>query len=269
MTWTTIARQDGRETLGTRSVKVLLGLVAFVVLLAAYLYPVLGSEPITTARFSGYVTGWLSPLVPLVGLLVGYNAVVGERESGALLLSLALPYSRRDVVLGKFAGRAGLLGGTLLAAMVGAGVLVVYPYGQLEVVRSLSFVALTLAYAALWTGLGVAISLSVATKRRALVLAFGVLFLFVFVWDSIETALRLGLNAAGIVDGHLPAAVQILFAAAPDRVFARVTDGFVNPAATVEGPWYLGEWVALVVFVVWLVAPLGLAYRRFAGGDLV
>lgn len=267
MTWTTIARQDGRQTLGARSMKLLLGLLAFVVVVSAYLYPVLGEEPITTAQFSGYVVGWLTTLIPLVGILVGYNAVVSERESGALLLSLSLPHSRRDVVLGKFVGRTAVLAGTILAAMVVAGFLVVYPYGELEIVRSLAFVALTVAFAALWTGLGVAVSLSVATKRRALVAAFGLLFLFVFVWGTVESAVRLGLNAAGVVNGDLPAAGQFLFGLAPGRTFARLTE-ILNPGASLGGPWYLGSWVTLAVFVCWLVGPLGLAYRRFAGRDL-
>jgi ABC-2 type transport system permease protein len=42
----------------------------------------------------------------------------------------------------------------------------------------------------------------------------------------------------------------------------------VTPNASVEGPWYLGEWVALAVLVLWAVGPLGLAYWRFERSDL-
>jgi len=268
MTWTVIARQDARQTVESRAVKVLLGLQVLALLLAAYVYPVFGEDPITTARFTGYVTGWLTTLVPLVGVLVGYNAIVSERESGSLRLSLALPHSRSDVVLGKLVGRAGVLAAVVLGTLLVAGALVVYPFGDLEVPRSLAFVALTVAFAVLWTGLGVAVSLSVATKRQALVLAFGFLFVFVFVWDTVETVLRFGLNAAGIIDGDLPEVVQFLFTLSPNRAYTTVTDGFLNPAASVTGPWYLGEWAALVVFLCWLVGPLGLAYLRFSGRDL-
>jgi len=268
MTWQIIARQDGRQTLGARSVKVLLGILALGVLVAAYVYPVFGQEPITTARFTGYVTGFLNTLVPIVGILVGYNAVAEEYESGALRLSLALPHSREDIVLGTFLGRAGVVAGTTLVTLVVAGALVVYPYGELEVVRSLAFVGLTLAFVALWTGLGVAVSILVATKRLALVLGFGLLFLFVFLWDTAETALAVGLNAADIIDGDLPGAVQFLFGLSPNRAFGTVVDGFIDPGASVSGPWYLGEWVALVVFALWLVVPLGVGYVRFAGRDL-
>ena len=268
MTWQVIARQDSRVTLQSRSVKLLLGLLSFGVLAVAYLYPVTGQEPITTARFTGTVTGWLKTGVPLVGILLGYNAIVSERESGALLLSLSLPHSRRDVLLGKYAGRTGLVAATILATMAGAGFLVVYPYGDLEVVRSLSFVALTVCFGALWTGVGLAVSLSVATKRRALVLGFGTLALFVFFWGTLGDLLRLGFDALGVGDGGLPAPAQFVLHLSPNRAFQLVTDGFIDPSASVGGPWYLSEWAALVVFLAWLVGPLGLAARRFAGRDL-
>jgi ABC-2 type transport system permease protein len=268
MSWEVIARQDARQTLDAKSVRYLLGLLVFGILLSAYIYPVAGEEPITTARFTGYLTGWLTTLVPLVGILVGYNAVVSERESGSLRLSLALPHSRRDVLLGKLAGRAGVVAGVVLATFVAAGALVVYPYGDLELPRSLAFVALTAGFTALWVGLGVAISLFVATKRQALVLAFGLFFLFVFAWGTVESVLEVGLDAAGIVDGELPDALQFVFGLSPNRAYTTVTDGFLNPAASVSGPWYLGEWVALVVFLAWLVGPLGVAYLRFTGRDI-
>lgn len=268
MTWKLIARQDGRLTVGARSVKLLLGILALGILLLAYLYPVQGANPITTARFTGYVSGWLTTVIPLVGILLGYNAVVSEQASGALLLSLALPHSREDVVLGKFVGRGGPLVATLVGTMAVAGALVVYPFGELVVAEFVAFVLLTVVFAAVWVGFGMAVSLSVATKRRALVLGVSVLFVLVFVWETIEGALRLALTSAGVTDGELPAVAQFVFSLSPGRAFVRVTDGFLNPAATVDGPWYLGEWVGLVALAGWAVGPLGLAYLRFTRRDL-
>jgi len=269
MTWTVIARQDGRLTLGTRSVRILLGILALGVLLLAYLYPVQAAGPITTARFTGYVSGWLTTVVPVVGLLLGHNAVVSEQESSALLLSLALPHSRAEIVLGKLVGRAGPLTATIVGTMAAAGALVVYPYGELVVPEFVAFVLLTVFFGALWVALGVAISVGVATRRRALVLGFGLLFVLVFLWDTIESALQLGLTTAGVTDGELPAAARFVFGLSPDRAFTRMTDGFLDPAATVPGPWYLGEWAGLVVLIGWVVGPLGLAYLRFTRRDVV
>lgn len=268
MTWRTVASRDWRLTVDARSAKVLLGLVALGVLLAGYIYPVVTAEPYTTSRFPAFVDGILTTLVPFVGVLLGYNAVVSDRESGAIRLSLSLPQSRSDVVLGTYASRTGLLAGTLAGSLAVAGALVVYPFGELQLGRFLVFVALTVAYGAVWSGLGIAVSLAVATKRRALVAGFVFLFLFVVVWDALESAALLGLSAAGIVDDELPGAVELVFGLEPGRAFGRATAGLVDPTRSVEGAWYLGGWVAVAVLALWVVGPIGLAYARFARRDL-
>lgn len=268
MTWQVIARLDGSRTADTRSVKLLLGLTVFAVLLAAYIYPLVAPEPITTARFAGYVSGWLAMLLPFVGIVISYAAVVTERESGSLLLSLSLPHDRRDLVIGKAAARGGVLAAAIVVAMAGAGFLVVYPFGELEALRFLAFVLLTVAFGAIWTNLGVAVSVAVSTKTRAFVLVFGLLVLFLFVWDTMAAALEFGLNAADLIDGDLPEPVQFLFALEPGRVFGRVIDGFIDPSASGDGPWYMNEWVALIVFGCWFAGPLSVAHRFFAGRDL-
>lgn len=268
MTWRAVARHDRRQTRGVRSVRFLLGLLAFVILAAAYVYPINAEEPITTARFTGHLVGWLTTVVPVVGVMLGYDAVVSDRVSGAVRLTLSLPNGRRDLVLGKLASRAGLLTAVTLVALLGAGFLVVYPFGRLELPRSLAFVALTVLFGVLWTGIGVAVSIAVATKQRALTAGFGILGLFILLWDPLADLVAMGLEAVGLADGDLPAPARFLFSLHPGTAFERVTRGFLDPASTVDGPWYLSEWVALAVFACWLVVPLGLAAHRFAGSDL-
>jgi Cu-processing system permease protein len=48
-------------------------------------------------------------LVPIIGLMLGYNAIVGELESGSLLLLGSHAVSRLDILLGKIIGRGFIL----------------------------------------------------------------------------------------------------------------------------------------------------------------
>lgn len=57
-----------------------------------------------------------SLLVPLVALILGHDAIVGERERNTLGLLLSLPVSRMEIVLSKFLGR-----GTALTLAVALG----------------------------------------------------------------------------------------------------------------------------------------------------
>src|SRR3546814_18767082 len=93
----------------------------------------LGSTPTGTvgaSPFGGVVVSLASLtifLLPLLALLLSFDAVVGEAERGTLLLLLAYPVGRWQVVLGKFLGHASLLA---LATVIGygaAGALLSFP----------------------------------------------------------------------------------------------------------------------------------------------
>ncbi|MBF0137416.1 MAG: ABC transporter permease [Magnetococcus sp. DMHC-1] len=57
-------------------------------------------------------------LLPLIALMLAYDALVGERERGTLLLLLTYPVTKSQVLLGKFLGHVGVLA---LATLVGYG----------------------------------------------------------------------------------------------------------------------------------------------------
>ena len=48
-------------------------------------------------------------LVPLIALVLGYDAIVGEKERGSLELLLSMPITRFEILLGKFSGLAAAL----------------------------------------------------------------------------------------------------------------------------------------------------------------
>lgn len=61
-------------------------------------------------------------VVPLIGLLLAHDMVVGEQDNGTLLLVLSYPISRTELVAGKFVGHCTALA---TATLVGFGVAVV------------------------------------------------------------------------------------------------------------------------------------------------
>ena len=56
-------------------------------------------------------------LVPLIALLLGFDAIVGERERGSLDLLLAHPVTRGELLLGKYLGLALALALAMLAGL--------------------------------------------------------------------------------------------------------------------------------------------------------
>src|SRR3546814_9304110 len=58
-------------------------------------------------------------LVPLIALLLSFDAVVGEQERGTLMLLLSYPVARWQVIVGKALGQVCILG---VATLIGYGV---------------------------------------------------------------------------------------------------------------------------------------------------
>jgi len=141
------------------------------------------SIPATIASLASLATF----LMPLIALLLAYDAIVGEDEGGTLLLLLTYPLGRGQILLGKFLGHGMILGlATLIGfgcAALAIGVLVdnvelgmlAWAFGRFMLSSTLlGWVFLAFAYV---------LSSAVSEKSSAAGLALGVWFLFVLVFD--------------------------------------------------------------------------------------
>jgi Cu-processing system permease protein len=118
-------------------------------------------------------------LVPLVALVLGHDAIVGERERNTLGLLLTLPVRRGEVLLAKYLGRAAALS---LAVGLGVGVaaLMLEP-GHRALLLGLLPSTMLLGCAFLSIG----VLLSTVARRRATAASVAVVtwFLLVFFYD--------------------------------------------------------------------------------------
>ncbi|GLS82238.1 ABC transporter permease [Paraferrimonas haliotis] len=125
-------------------------------------------------------------IVPLICILLSYDSIVGEQETGTLLLLMAYPISRSSIVLGKFIGKAIVVGITLLIPIVLFGV-----YVSLNSDAEFTYISFLLAnfFVSLWllALVFILISLLVSTqvkeKAKALSGLFFIWFCLVLLWD--------------------------------------------------------------------------------------
>ncbi len=126
-------------------------------------------------------------LLPLLALLLAYDAFVGEAESGTLLLMLTYPLSRLQWLIGKAMGQGAAL---LLVLVIGFAVLPIVqamldvPYDISALIMSLGvlitsgwLLGLIFMLIAYW------VSLSVRHKAQALALLLVVWFVSVLLYD--------------------------------------------------------------------------------------
>jgi ABC-2 type transport system permease protein len=271
MTWQRIARKEVSDAMAPRAVKGLLGLFMLSCVLIAYVLPVLsdGAPSASTSEFATTVASWpLVPvLLPLLGILLGYKSVATERESGTLVLLLSLPYSRREIAVGKYLGRAAILAVTVAVAFTAAAWLVAYPFGSLAVLSHLALTGLTVLLGAIFLGIGMALSAVSRTELRATLSSFAVFVLFAVLWE----ALRDGAENL-LVDGEFADWVLFVYALEPTTLYARVVEVFlgdgVDPVFGESVPWYGSEWLALALFLAWVCAPLVVGYLFFQRVEL-
>lgn len=111
--------------------------------------------------------------VPAIALVAAYLSIAGERESGSVKYLLSTPVSRRDVVLGKYVSRAGIVAASLVLGFAVAGVLAVAWFDSLHTAVFVRIAALTTMYALAYVAVAIGISAVTASRSRAMAGALG------------------------------------------------------------------------------------------------
>ena len=207
-------------------------------------------------------------LIPLIALLLAYDAIVGEEEGGTLLLLLTYPLSRGQLLFGKFLGHSLTLA---LATVIGfgiAGVAIAVLVDDIAVgtlaAALLRFILSTILLGWGFIALAYLVSVRVSEKPLAAGLALAIWFFFVLIFDL----MLLGLLVAS--EGRLnPELLPWLLLLNPTDVYRLLNIVVFEGGAQLTGVLSLGSdlpmgpgglWVALVI---WFVVPLAGAWALF------
>jgi len=204
-------------------------------------------------------------LVPLVALLMAFDAISGEQERGTLPLLLTYPVSRLEILLGKFVAHLGTLA---LAIAVGYAIAALAALSfDSEAVQGLPALArlylTSLLLGAAFLGLGYAISAIAARPGAAAGAAIAAWLILIVLYDLALLA--------GVVADDGGAFTQSVF---PWLLLANPADAFrlYNLAAS-EGTsaatglggaaQTISPGLALVSVAAWSVIAIGLATAAF------
>jgi len=123
-------------------------------------------------------------LVPLIALLLAYDAVVGEFDRGTLLLLLSYPVARWQVVIGKFLGHLAILAfATAVGYGAAAGALLLTDGDAEGLTTFAAMIGTSILLGAVFVAIGYLISAIVRDRGTAGGLAIGIWLLFVPVDD--------------------------------------------------------------------------------------
>jgi ABC-2 type transport system permease protein len=128
---------------------------------------------------------------PLIGVVLGFDAINRERAHGTLVKLVSQPIYRDAVINGKFLASATtitviLVSTVLVIAAFGLTLLGIVP-GWEEILRLLIYLVITIFYISFWLGISILFSIlfrSIATSALAALALWLFLFLFVSVGAS-------------------------------------------------------------------------------------
>lgn len=207
-------------------------------------------------------------LMPLITLLLAYDAVVGEDEGGTLLLLLTYPLGRGQILLGKFIGHGMIVGlATLIGfgcAALAIGLLVDGVEASLLFWAFARFIASSTLLGLVFLAMAYVLSSMVAEKSSAAGLALGVWFFFVLVFDLALLGV-LVLGEGGLSQELLP----WLLLLNPTDVFRLINlSGFESSGNSLgvmalAGELPVGQGVLWLCLLAWMGLCLALAFLMF------
>lgn len=267
-----IAGKEVREGLRNRWVVAATLLLAALALALAFL----GSAPTGTVGASPLAVTVVSLsslsiyLVPLIALLLAFDAVAGEVERGTMALLLACPVLRWQVILGKFLGHTAILAfatavgyacGGLAAALGGP------EGGSGQWGAFAAMIGSSILLGAAFVAIGQLASVLVRERSTAAGVAIGVWVFFVLLYDMT----LLGVLAADKGETISGAMFQVLLLMNPADTYRLFNLAGFESVRAFSGLAGLSEYGVLgpasllAVMVAWIAVPLllaGLAFQR-------
>ncbi|WP_066155731.1 ABC transporter permease [Hydrogenophaga pseudoflava] len=203
-------------------------------------------------------------LIPLIALLLGFDAIVGERERGSLDLLLALPITRLELLLGKYLGLAAALTLSTVAGFALVAGVLYQRFGLGALYHYAGFVLSSVLLGLAFLSLAVLLSVLARDRTRASGLAIALWFGLVLVFDL----LLLGLLVAtgGQVGGEAFAYLLLLN---PADIFRILNVFSLDDAQRLYGlasilPPAMGQVGGLTAaMLAWIAGPLLIASWRF------
>jgi Cu-processing system permease protein len=205
-------------------------------------------------------------LMPLIALLISYDAIVGEIERGCMLLLLTYPITKGQILVGKFLGHTGILA---IATMIGYGAagIAAAVGGDADAQSWQAFANLILSSILLgcaFLALAYWVSASVRERSTAAGIAIGIWFALVVIYDLMLMGLLIGTK--GWIDEKI---FPYLLLANPADIYRLLNLTAFDNIRSFSGMAGLSEQAQFApmtlaaALLAWIVVPLLLAGRRF------
>jgi ABC-2 type transport system permease protein len=187
---------------------------------------------------------FLSFLVPLMAIGLGFDAINSEHNRRTLSRILSQPIYRDALLFGKFLAGLATLSISLVALwliVIGLGLLMIgVPPQTEELLRIFVFLLVTIAYGAVWLALAMLFSVLLRSPASAALVTLGVWLFLTVIWPALAPAIAQGIMTTED-QGTLLMGQQMLARISPSTLFGETMLALLNPTTRTLGPIYLSQ----------------------------
>lgn len=232
------------------------------VLILAIMFAVL---PVLVSYVASGGHGWQDPettvvimnsfvifLIPIIGLMLGYAAIIGEIEKGSMGSLLSHPVTRKEVLLGKFLGLGSVICSTILIGFGIAGVVIAANVPNADFGVYLAFIAGSILLGLAFLSLALTFSSIVKSNSAAVGLAIASWFFFAICWQFLIMAIIMAVEGT-LTFSDWSYSIHLLN---PIIAYSLINQDFLSI-----------HWIILSL-IAWIIIPLLLTFWIFKRRDV-
>jgi len=211
-------------------------------------------------------------LIPLIALMLSFDALVGEFERGTMMLLLTYPVTRWQVIMGKFLGHVMILFIAIFAGYGGAVVIMtLLTGGSIEGWQAYAMMmANSLALGAVFIALGYLVSVLVKERATAAGTAIGLWLIFVVLYDLLLFGALL-MDKDQLIGQQLFSVLMLISPTDTYRILNMSMFDSVSQAAGIAGVASeagMSGSLLLTVLLLWIATPLAATLLVFQRREL-
>ncbi len=219
------------------------------------------------------MTSLVQYIVPIIGLMLGYAAIVREVESGSMSSFLAHPVERWEVVVGKFLGLGFVLSFSILVGFGIAGIIIGLNVSNVDYLGYLIFIVSSVLLGLVYLSLSMLFSTIFKSRSTSMGIAIFTWFFFAMIWGIIMTGLIFALEGDFMNTGIIPDWYYGLSMINPISSYGLVVSINVVPTGQIMGsmeglPGFVNNAVLTTILIVWIILPLFLSVWFFDKKDI-
>lgn len=211
---------------------------------------------------------------PLIGIILGFDAVSGERSRGTISLLISQPIYRDSIINAKFWAGIAVIGITLASIIVIMAGVSMYTLGIIPNAKELSRISIfffaSVIYIGFWLSLGILFSTS--TKRSSnsalisiLIWIFITFFVYMIAGVVADEVAPLGQGATESMIARNMQIKTMIMRTSPAVLFEEISIALLNPSIRVFGYVYQKNLQGLIPKPLALKQSLMVVWPQFIG----